>query len=123
MTPLRPEATRGRARQTCPACGRVEAGGSYCTGCITPTGPDLWERSSKRGPMPKVPHKASAFVQEARSTASGAQDQPVEARPACRNAGPPRHDPRRVHASSAEADRRARHHLIAVTSVTGKPAP
>jgi hypothetical protein len=32
----------GRLEQTCPACGRWEAAGAYCTGCGRPTGPADW---------------------------------------------------------------------------------
>lgn len=36
---------RGRLEQQCPACGCVEAAGSYCTSCLRSTGPDDWRRS------------------------------------------------------------------------------
>lgn len=32
----------GRREQRCPDCGREEAGGAYCTGCLRPVHPDDW---------------------------------------------------------------------------------
>ena len=46
MTAYELAATRayadGRRDQRCPACGREESGGSYCTGCYRPVHPDEW---------------------------------------------------------------------------------
>lgn len=38
----------GRREQRCPACGREEAGGSYCTGCCRRVHPDEWRAVSGR---------------------------------------------------------------------------
>lgn len=34
----------GKLEQACPACGRTEAAGRYCSGCLHPTGPADWHR-------------------------------------------------------------------------------
>jgi len=36
---------RAKLEQACPDCGRWEAAGSYCSGCLRPMGPDDWYRN------------------------------------------------------------------------------
>jgi hypothetical protein len=54
----------GRLEQTCRECGRMEAAGPYCTGCLRPTteadwyrNGDLDTRAERRGEMPSPPVK------------------------------------------------------------------
>lgn len=39
-------AGEGRREQRCP-CGREEAGGFYCTGCLAPVHPDEWTAAGR----------------------------------------------------------------------------
>lgn len=39
----------GRLSQVCPDCGRAEAAGSYCTGCLRPMAAADWRRVRSEG--------------------------------------------------------------------------
>jgi hypothetical protein len=37
----------GRREQRCPGCGRTEAAGAYCTGCLRPVHPAAWTAAER----------------------------------------------------------------------------
>ena len=58
----RDDLQRGRLEQACPACGRWEAAGSYCSGCYRPMTAADWYPNGQ-------PERRAAARQMARSEA------------------------------------------------------
>jgi hypothetical protein len=64
---LRAEQAAGRLSQVCSVCGVVEAAGSYCSSCLTKTGPAAWCKN---------PGRAAAVAARAAKRASGTSGHP-----------------------------------------------
>lgn len=54
----------GRREQRCPACGREEAGGSHCSGCLRPMHPNHWTDDTARSRAARA-NRAARFDPDA----------------------------------------------------------